>query len=277
MGAQKRRRFVALVLCAAAAATSATTQHASPRNAATTLRRGGSNAPSPLDDLRSSLKELRAQAPITHGLLHTLLVTFVAAQHPRTQGLLRGHAVCCRQALRRGRAHVLLSHAVVTHDPYQLVFSIFALVVMAKPAEASLGTANFAKLALCSAVGGAAAAAAAQALGARGGVTGLGGVVFGCGAYRVLAAPWQRVSVLFVPRLFLASHVGAAVLAFDALMALCGHPGSAMHLGGAAAGAALHRSGLLRRRVRRWTPPPPPPSPALPPPETSLSLFHEQA
>jgi hypothetical protein len=85
------------------------------------------------------------------------------------------------------------------------------------------------------------------------------------------------VSVLFVPRLFLASHVGAAVLAFDALMALCGHPGSAMHLGGAAAGAALHRSGLLRRRVRRWTPPLPPPSPALPPPETSLSLFHEQA
>ena len=43
---------------------------------------------------------------------------------------------------------MLLSHAVVTHDPYQLVFSIFALVVMAKPAEASLGTANFAKLAL---------------------------------------------------------------------------------------------------------------------------------
>ena len=138
MGAQKRHRFVALVLCAAAAATSATTQHASPRNAATTLRRGGSNAPSPLDDLRSSLKELRAQAPITHGLLHTLVVTFVAAQHPRTQGLLRNHAVCCRQALRRGRAHVLLSHAVVTHDPYQLVFSIFALVVMSKPAGCAL-------------------------------------------------------------------------------------------------------------------------------------------
>ena len=56
------------------------------------------------------------------------------------------------------------------------------------------------------------------------------------------------VHLFYVARPFQASHVGAALLAWDSLMAVCGHPGSAAHLGGARAGWVFHRYGLLAPR-----------------------------
>ena len=89
-----------------------------------------------------------------------------------------------------------------------------------------------------------------QSLGASGGVTGSGALVYACGSVFILKNPTSPVHLFYVARPFQASHVGAALVAWDSLMAVCGHPGSAAHLGGALAGWVFHRYGLLAPRSR---------------------------
>ena len=235
------------------------------------LRRGGATATlGPVAALRASSRELRRTAPATHAAVGASLLSFVAARRPRVARLIAGHAVCCAAALRRGRAHVLLTHALVHATPSALLFGVLALILVAAPVEEAIGARKLGVLAAAALALGGLAAAGAQSLGARGGVVGGGAFTYGCGAVLVLRRPHQRVSLFFAPRTFAAANVGAALLAFDALLLACGHPGSAAHLGGALAGYVLHEAGYVSPRrlaayraaasayeAPPWTPPPP--------------------
>ena len=259
------------------------------------LVRGGADTDGPIAAAKRSLARWHAAAPATHALAHASLVSFVASHRPALRRWLQGHAVCCRRALARGRVHAVLAHALVVSEPMGLLFSLYALGFLARPLEERLGSRKFATLAVGGVLGGAAAATAAQFaaraenlsigprlaesatrryLGARGGVTGLGGLVFAAGAVAVLERPNRPVAVLVLPQTFPAKRVGQAFLAFDALLTACGHPGAAAHLGGAAAGCAFFRAGALARPRSRpppyayglpAAPPPAPPAVGFPP------------
>jgi membrane associated rhomboid family serine protease len=217
-------------------------------------------------------RSFRREAPITYALAASHLMTFVASTRPKLRHAIVGHAVCCRRALQMRRFHTLVAHALVTGTPSQLGFGLLALYLVAKPVEASAGSQRFARFALASIIAGGCATAASQSLGASGGVTGSGALVYACGAVYILRNPNSPVHLFYVARPFQASHVGAALVAWDSLMAVCGHPGSAAHLGGALAGWVFHRYGLLAPRsrftVRHYSHQarPPPVSAVQPPP-----------
>lgn len=244
---------------------------------------GGATSP-----FRDWQRQFSRDAPITHALAATHLLSFVASTRPRWRRSLVGHAVCCRHALQMRRYHALVAHALVTGTPSQLAFGLLALYLMAKPVETAAGSQRFARFALASIVSGGCAAAVAQSLGASGGVTGSGALVYACGAVFILQNPRSPVQLFYVARSFQASHVGAALLAWDSLMAVCGHPGSAAHLGGAFAGWVFYRYGLLAPRRRfsvrhsyshQARPPPSSVVQALPPPApdaATAGLFEPQ-
>ena len=218
-------------------------------------------------------RSFRRDAPITHALAAAHLMTFVASTRPKLRHVIVGHAVCCRRALQMRRFHSLVAHALVTGTPSQLGFGLLALYLVAKPVETSAGSSQrFARFALASVIAGGCATAVSQSLGASGGVTGSGALVYACGSVFILKNPTSPVHLFYVARPFQASHVGAALLAWDSLMAVCGHPGSAAHLGGALAGWVFHRYGLLAPRsrftVRHYSHQarPPPVSAVQPPP-----------
>ena len=234
-------------------------------------------------------RQFRRDAPITYALAASHLMTFVASTRPRLRHAIVGHAVCCRRALQMRRFHSLLAHALVTGTPSQLGFGLLALYLVAKPVEASAGSERFVRFALASIIAGGCATAMSQSLGASGGVTGSGALVYACGSVYILRNPTSPVHLFYVARPFQASHVGAALLAWDSLMAVCGHPGSAAHLGGALAGWVFHRYGLLAPRsrfsVRHYShqqvrPPPSSVVQPLPPPApdaaTAGGLFEPQ-
>ena len=234
-------------------------------------------------------RSFRRDAPITYALAASHLMTFVASTRPTLRRGIVGHAVCCRRALQMRRFHSLVAHAIVTGTPSQLGFGLLALYLVAKPVESSTGSQRFARFALASVIMGGCATAVSQSLGASGGVTGSGALVYACGAVWILRNPRSPVHLFYVARPFQASHVGAALVAWDSLMAVCGHPGSAAHLGGALAGWVFHRYGLLAPRsrftVRHYShqqvrPPPSSVVQPLPPPApdaaTAGGLFEPQ-
>jgi len=264
-----RSTLVAVLLVARACARQpsqrCTNAHAlQPSQRCRKLHAGGANA---FSDWQ---RQFSRDAPITFALAASHLMTFVASTRPRLRRIMSGHAVCCRRALQMRRFHSLVAHALVTGTPSQLGFGLLALYLVAKPVESSTGSQRFTRFALASIIAGGCATAASQSLGASGGVTGSGALVYACGAVFILKNPTSPVHLFYVARPFQASHVGAALLAWDSLMAVCGHPGSAAHLGGALAGWVFHRYGLLAPRsrftVRHYSRPPPPVSAVQPPP-----------
>ena len=125
--------------------------------------------------------------------------------------------MCCRRALQMRRVHALVAHALVTGTPSQLGFGLLALYLVAKPVESSTGSQRFARFALASVIMGGCATAVSQSLGASGGVTGSGALVYACGAVFILKNPTSPVHLFYVARPFQASHVGAALVAWDSL------------------------------------------------------------
>ena len=234
----------AIALLALIPATSARLQPLQRCRKLSKLHAGGANA---FSDWQRSF---RREAPITYALAASHLLTFVASTRPRLRQVIVGHAVCCRRALQMRRFHAIAAHALVTGTPSQLGFGLLALYLVAKPVETSAGSQRFARFALASVMMGGCATAVSQSLGASGGVTGSGALVYACGAVWILRNPRSPVHLFYVARPFQASHVGAALVAWDSLMAVCGHPGSAAHLGGALAGWVFHRYGLLAPRSR---------------------------